>query len=101
MALFQLTEEQQAVRDMARNFARKELTPQAAELDETGRFPEEIYRRMGPLGLLGVNIPAEYDGAEMGPVAYSLAVMELAQGCAATTVAMAVTNMVAEITAKE
>jgi acyl-CoA dehydrogenase len=96
MALFQLTDEQQAVRDMARNFARKELAPQAAELDETGRFPEEIYRQMGPLGLLGVNIPAEYDGAEMGPVAYSLAVMELAQGCAATTVAMAVTNMVAE-----
>ncbi len=94
--IFSPTEEQQMIQDMVRNFARTELAPKARWRDETGTFPEEEYRRMAGLGLLGMNIPEAYGGADVGVVAYSLAVTELARADGAVAVGMAVTNMVAE-----
>ncbi|HBO69291.1 MAG TPA: acyl-CoA dehydrogenase, partial [Deltaproteobacteria bacterium] len=63
--VFDLTEEQQMIQDMARTFAQKEVLPKAAELDETGRYPEELVRQMAELGLMGVAVPEEYGGAGM------------------------------------
>jgi alkylation response protein AidB-like acyl-CoA dehydrogenase len=93
---WELTDEQRMVVDMARAFAEKELMPQAAELDHTGRYPLESIRKMAELGLMGMNVPAEFGGTPMGAVALSLALTEIARGCASTTVTMSVTNMVAE-----
>src|SRR4051812_1089720 len=76
------------------------MAPGARERDRTETFPVELYGEMAQLGLLGVNIPAALGGAEAGTVAYSLAVMELAEACAATTGAMAGTNMCAELITK-
>src|SRR2546430_12365977 len=98
--LFELTEAQQLVRDTARNYAQKTLAPIAGQLDREGRFPQEQLRELAELGMMGVNVPEEYGGAQAGAVAYALAMMEIAQGCASTAVTMAVTNMVAETIVK-
>ena len=94
--MFELTEMQQMVRQAARSYAQKSLAPAAAALDREGRFPREHLRELADLGLMGVNVPEEFGGAQAGAVAYVLALMEVAQGCASTAVTMAVTNMVAE-----
>jgi alkylation response protein AidB-like acyl-CoA dehydrogenase len=92
-----LTEAQALVRNTARSFARERVAPGARERDRTEAFPAELFREMAELGLLGVNVPAAYGGAEAGAVAYALAMMEIAEACASTAVAMAVTNMCAEL----
>ncbi len=93
----ELTETQALVRNTARTFARERVAPGARERDRTEAFPTELLREMAELGLLGVNVPAEYGGAEAGATAYALAMMEIAEACASTAVTMAVTNMCAEL----
>lgn len=88
---------QAQVQARARTFARGVLAPRADELDRVGGFPTENLARAAELGLLSINVPTELGGLGAGAVAYALAVMELAQGCAATTVATCVSNMVAEV----
>jgi len=88
---------QAAVRDEARQFAREVLAPRAAELDRVGGFPHDNLRRAAAAGLLGINVPRALGGREAGVVAYSLAITECARACAATTVALCVSNMVAEV----
>lgn len=85
-----LTEEQRMIRDMARDFADKELAPRAAERDEASEFPWEALRKMGELGLLGLVVPEEYGGLLVDAVSYALAVEELARGCASTSLIMTV-----------
>ncbi len=90
--VFDLTEEQRMIQDMARNFAQKEVLPKAAELDETGRFPEELVRKMGELGLMGMGVPEQYGGAGMDTICYVLAMEEISRACASTGVIMSVNN---------
>ena len=96
---FALTEEQMMIQTMCRDFSRTELAPQAARLDETKdrNILKSNLKKMADLGLMGVNIPETYGGAQIGVVAYSLALTEIGAGCAATAVTMSVTNMVAEV----
>ncbi|MEO5726507.1 MAG: acyl-CoA dehydrogenase family protein [Byssovorax sp.] len=94
-----LTETQQLIVRTARDYVERAVRPVAAELDRDERFPREILKELADLGLMGVNIPAALGGAEAGVVAYSLAMMEVARGCASTAVTMSVTNMVAEVIA--
>jgi len=84
---------------MCRDFSRTELAPQAARLDETKdrSILKTNLKKMADLGLMGMNIPESYGGAQGGVVAYSLAMTEIGAGCAATAVTMSVTNMVAEV----
>ena len=89
---FQLTEEQQMVRDMARKFAEAEIKPKAAELDEKHEHPEEIVRQLGELKMLGIAVPEEYGGGGMDNVSYALALMEVSKGCASTGAIMSVNN---------
>nr|WP_255665730.1 MULTISPECIES: acyl-CoA dehydrogenase family protein [Myxococcus] len=92
-----MTETQTLIRETARKFARERVAPLARELDRTERFPTELYKELGELGLLGVNIPAKYGGSEAGAVSYALAMMEMAAADASTAVTMAVTNMCGEL----
>ena len=92
---YQLNEEQRMIRAMVRDFARDTLLPTAAERDRTGEFPAENLRQMGELGLMGMNVPVEYNGAGVDTVSYSLALQEIAYACAATAVVMSVHNSVA------
>ena len=98
--MFELTETQRLIRDTARTYAREKLVPVAAALDREARFPEAELRELAELGLMGVNVPEAYGGAAAGAVAYALAMIEIAQGCASTAVTMAVNNMVAETIVK-
>ncbi len=87
------------VQRSARDYATRVIQPVAAELDREGRFPAEILKGLAELGLMAVNVSPELGGAGAGPVAYSLAMMEVARACASTAVTMAVTNMVGEVLA--
>ncbi|MGV8079590.1 MAG: acyl-CoA dehydrogenase family protein [Syntrophales bacterium] len=94
-----LTEEQKIIQDTARNFAKTELEPLAAKLDEEGdreAFCANL-RKLAGLGLMGINVKADYGGSEAGVVAFSLAVTEIGKACASTGVTMSVNNMVCEV----
>ena len=93
---FELSEEQNLIRDSARRIADAELMPRAAETDKTGAFPEAQMKCLVENGFLTMLVPAEYGGTEAGAVSYSLALTEIARACASTAVTMAVTNMVAD-----
>ena len=94
---FDLTDEQRLVAETAREFAARELSPKAAARDRSGEYPTAELGGLAALGLLGVNVAEEYGGAAAGVVAYSLAMQEIAAADASVAVAMAVTNMVAEV----
>ncbi len=88
----ELTEEQQMIQALAREFAEKEVKPIADALDREGRFPHETVKRMGELGLMGIAIPEAYGGSGAGTVAYVLALEEVAKACASHAVVMSVNN---------
>lgn len=94
---FEPSDEQRLIAETARAFARQRLLPRARERDRSEAFPEEELRELGRLGLLGVNVPEALGGAQAGVVAYALALAEIAAADASVSVAMAVTNMVAEV----
>ncbi len=86
------TEEQIMIRDMAREFAKNELAPHAAEWDRNRGFPIEVLHKMGSLGLMGMTVPEEWGGAGTDYVSYALALMEIAAGDGAVSTVMSVTN---------
>jgi len=94
---FKLTPEQEMIRDMVRDFTEKNIKPVAALYDEEKQFPYQNLKKMAELGLMGMNIPAHLGGSEVGVIAYSLAITEIAKGCASHAVTTSVTNMVAEV----
>lgn len=87
-----LSQEQQMIRDMARDFARERLAPGAAQRDRSGEPPRELLREMGRLGLMGMGVPEEWDGAGADFVAYVLALEEIAAGDGAVSTIMSVNN---------
>lgn len=87
-----LTDEQQMIRDMARDFAQEKLAPGAAERDTTAQPPLELLRQMGDLGLMGMGVPEQWGGAEADFVAYVLALEEIAAGDGAISTIMSVNN---------
>jgi alkylation response protein AidB-like acyl-CoA dehydrogenase len=91
---------QRGVVETARDFATSVLAPRAAELDRVGGFPHDNLKQAAERGLLGVALPRDLGGLEAGAVAYALSVIEMAGACAGTTVALCVSNMVAEVVAE-
>ena len=88
----ELTEEQQMIQAMAREFAETELAPIADEIDREERFPHETVKKMGALGLMGIAVPEQWGGAGSEPVAYVVALEEIAKVCASHAVVMSVNN---------
>jgi short/branched chain acyl-CoA dehydrogenase len=76
---FDLSEEQQAIRTLVRDFALGEVAPVAEELDRTKAFPYEIVRKLGELGLMGIPYPEEYGGGGADNLSYAIAIEELAR----------------------
>ncbi len=91
---FQLefSEEQQAIQELAHNFAQNEIAPVALEYDESQEFPTELFRKMGELGFLGVLVPTEYGGAGMGAIELALIVEEIARACPSIALGVAAHN---------
>ena len=94
---FTLSDEQKMIQALARDFAEKEVRPRAPTIDATGEDPLSLLKAMAELGLMGMNIPSEYGGAEVGAIGLSLALTEIAKACASTALIVSVTNMVAEV----
>lgn len=90
-----LTEDQVMVQDLARRFASERLAPFSAEWDRNHHFPRDRIAEMGELGLMGMLVPEEYDGAKIDTVSYALALEEIAAGNGALSTVMSVHNSVA------
>ena len=88
----ELTEEQRMIREMAREFAEKEVKPIAIAIDRDGRFPHETVKRMGELGFMGITIPEQHGGSGADVLSYALAMEEIAKVCASHSVIMTVNN---------
>lgn len=88
----ELTEKQKMIKDMAREFAQKEVAPHASELDRSEKFPTEIIKKAGELGFLGMLIPNEYGGAGLDAVTYALVIEELSKACSSTGALVSVHN---------
>ncbi|ENA29819.1 MULTISPECIES: acyl-CoA dehydrogenase family protein [Pseudomonas] len=89
-----ITEEQQSIADMARQFAQERLRPFSAEWDREHTFPREALREMAELGFMGMLVPDTWGGCETGYVAYALALEEIAAGDGACSTIMSVHNSV-------
>ncbi|MHC4597870.1 MAG: acyl-CoA dehydrogenase [Planctomycetota bacterium] len=84
-----LSEEQQILRDMVRDFAVNELEPRAAEIDRDSAFPLDLFARMAELGLMGIPWPEEYGGAGADVLSYIITVEELSRVCGSTGLSFA------------
>jgi alkylation response protein AidB-like acyl-CoA dehydrogenase len=97
---FRLTEDQQSIQQMARDFAEAELFPIATDLDKTSRFPGEVIAKMAEVGFMGVNVPEAYGGAGLDAVSKVLIISELARKDASTAEVLAVHSLVSDILVK-
>lgn len=88
----QMSEEHEMLLAAVRDFARREIAPIAAEFDESGQFPLETVRKMGAMGLMGIEVPEEYGGAGMDTLAHVLTMIEIAKADASHSTIMSVHN---------
>ena len=88
----QLTEEQLLLQKTVREFAESEVMPRARELDETGRFPRDLFGKAGELGLAGVALPESEGGAGFDHLSYAIVIEEISRCCASTGVILSVQN---------
>jgi butyryl-CoA dehydrogenase len=87
-----LTEEQALLQSSVRQFAEERVRPQAAAIDQSGRFPRELFAEAGELGLAGVCVPAAWGGSEMDTVSYAIVIEEISRVCANLGVILSVNN---------
>ena len=92
LPIYPLSDEHKMIRDAARDFAQKEISPIAAEHDENGTFPRATIKKMGGLGFMGIEVPEQYGGAGMDALAYVLALEEICKVDASHGVIMSVNN---------
>ncbi len=89
---FDLNEEQRMWKKTVHDFVAAELAPKAREVDETGEFNWAAVRKMGPIGLLGLNVPEEYGGPGVDAISAAIAIEEIGWGCGSTALALAAHN---------
>ncbi|SDJ70000.1 acyl-CoA dehydrogenase family protein [Sediminibacillus albus] len=81
---FELTEEQRMTQKMVRDFAQAVIAPRAVEIDASAEFPEDIFKQLGELGMMGIPFPEEYGGSGGDTITYALAVEEIGRVCGST-----------------
>lgn len=89
---FELTAEQRALKEVVHDFVAREVRSRARHTDEASEFNWEATRKMGPLGLLGLEVPEEYGGAALDAISVAIVIEELGWGCGSTALAIAAHN---------
>ena len=89
---FELTTEQRGFQRLVHDFVDKEVRPRARHVDETAEFNWEAVRKMGPMGMLGLQVPEEYGGAGLDTMCATIAIEELGWGCGSTALAISAHN---------
>src|ERR1035437_10201175 len=89
---FEKTENQKMIAQMVRAFADKHIRPKMMEWDEEQKFPLEVFKKLGELGLMGVLVPQEYGGSGFGYFEYVTAIVELSKVCGSIGLSMAAHN---------
>lgn len=84
---FDLTNEQQMIRDAVRDFAQREIAPRARHVDESGEFPAETFKKMARLGLMGIPFPEQYGGTGGDSISTAIAIEEVSRACGSTGIA--------------
>lgn len=87
-----ISKEHEEFRKYIREFAEKEIEPQAKELDETGQFPFDTIKKLGQMGIMGMVVPKEYGGTGHDTLSYSIAVEEISRVCGSTGITVAAHN---------
>jgi len=95
MISFQLSDEQRMIRDLARDFAEKEILPLAEEYDQSGEFPWPVVRKAQEVEMMNLNIPEEYDGPELGVLEECIVNEELAYACSGIQTALMLNSLTA------
>ena len=95
---FDLSSEQQMIKDTVRDFVDKEVSPAARENDLKERFPRELLQKMAPLGLLGGPIPVEYGGAGLDYISHAIITEEIGRGCSSLRTTLSVQISLVELT---
>lgn len=90
---FSITDEQKALRELARDFAKNEMIPKAEHHDHTGEYPKEILKKAFDVGLMNMHIPSEYGGAGLGVLDELIASEELFYGCSGMATAILANNL--------
>jgi acyl-CoA dehydrogenase len=94
---FELSDEQKLIKNTAREFARREIQPLAAQCDAEARFPMEVLRKAHEVGLLNMTVPVEHGGSGWGALELALVTEELAWACAGITGALGINAIVADV----
>ncbi len=89
---FDLSEEQAALRDVARKFAAEVIAPHARQWDRESNIPAEVYKQLGELGFMGLMVPAELNGSELGYVGATIVIEEIARHCGGTALMLSAHN---------
>jgi alkylation response protein AidB-like acyl-CoA dehydrogenase len=89
---FEFNDEQRMWKEMVHNFVAQEVKPFAQQVDEEGQFNWQATKKMGPIGLLGLNIPEQYGGADVDAISSALAIEELGWGCGSTGLSISAHN---------
>jgi alkylation response protein AidB-like acyl-CoA dehydrogenase len=89
---FELTKEQREFQRVVHDFVAQEVRPRARHVDETSEFNWQAVRKMGPLGMLGLQVPEAYGGADLDTVCATIAVEELGWACGSTALAVSAHN---------
>jgi len=89
---FDLTEEHRMVQELVRGFAEKEVKPVAARMDRDGRYPADLVKKLGQLGLMGMFVAPEFGGSGMDLLSYAIAIEEISKAWASLSVIMSVHN---------
>jgi alkylation response protein AidB-like acyl-CoA dehydrogenase len=90
--IVEITEEHEMLRQAVRDFAQNEIVPIAPQFDESGEFPLTTVKKMGEMGLMGIEVPEEYGGAGMDTLAYVLTMIEVAKADASHSTIVSVNN---------
>ena len=98
--MFWLTEDQRSIQEMVRDFAEKEIAPHAEEFDKENKYPSAPIAGLAEMGIMGLNIPEEYGGADMDEVSKVLVISEVGRCCGGTGEILATQPLVNDIILK-